>query len=184
MLGANDGLVSNLALVMGVAGADPGQATVLLAGAAGLLAGSFSMALGEWISVASSREASEALLAQEAEEIAVMPEAEAEEIALIFEAKGLPREDAERVAQQIIADEDAALALMAREELGLVPEDLGSPWTATFASLVLFTAGAAIPVLPFLFGVGPAAIAVSAALSGLALFALGSAITLFTGRSA
>ncbi len=183
VLGANDGLVSNLALVMGVAGADPGQATVLLAGAAGLLAGSFSMALGEWISVTSAREASQALLTQEAEEIAVMPEAEAEEIALIFEAKGLPREDAERFAQHIIADEDAALSLMAREELGLAPQDLGSPWTAAFTSLVLFTTGAAIPVLPFLFGMGPAVIAVSAVLSGLALFALGAAITLFTGRS-
>ena len=182
VLGANDGLVSNLALVMGVAGADPGQGTILLAGAAGLIAGAFSMALGEWISVASSREASEALLQQEREEIEVMPEEEAEEIALIFQAKGFPREDSERFAQHVIDDPEAALSLMAREELGIVPEDIGSPWTAAFASFVLFTLGAMVPLLPFFFGAGLLFILASAAASGVGLFILGATITLFTGR--
>ena len=183
VLGANDGLVSNLALVAGVAGAGPGQATVVLAGIAGLLAGAFSMALGEWISVTSSREAAEAQLAAEAEEIRLMPEAEQEELALIYQAKGLPQEDAERLAAQIMSDPDTALATLAREELGLVPEDLGSPWTAAVASFLLFSLGAVLPVLPFLFDAGAAAIAVSALLSAIGLFVLGAGITLLTGRS-
>ena len=184
VLGANDGLVSNLALVMGVAGADPGRATVLLAGVAGLMAGAFSMALGEWISVTSSREAAEAQLEVEAEEIALMPEAEQEELALIYRAKGLPREQAESMAASIMENPDTALATLAREELGIVPEELGSPWTAAIASFVLFGTGAILPVLPFLFAYGNGAVAVSAALSALGLFVLGSGITLLTGRSA
>ena len=184
VLGANDGLVSNLALVMGVAGADPGRATVLLVGVAGLMAGAFSMALGEWISVTSSREAAEAQLEVEAEEIALMPEAEQEELALIYRAKGLPREQAESMAASIMENPDTALATLAREELGVVPEELGSPWTAAIASFVLFGTGAMLPVLPFLFAYGNGAVAVSAALSALGLFVLGSGITLLTGRSA
>lgn len=183
VLGANDGLVSNLALVMGFAGAAPGQATVVLAGVAGLVAGAFSMALGEWVSVTSSREAAEAQLAVEAEELALMPEAEAEELALIYQAKGLPKEDAERLAAHIVADEETALDTLAREELGIVPDDLGSPWTAALASFILFSLGAMIPVVPFLFGDGARAIIASAGLSGVALFALGGGITLLTGRS-
>jgi len=183
VLGANDGLVSNLALVMGFAGAAPGHATVLLAGIAGLVAGAFSMALGEWVSVTSSREAAEAQLAVEAEELALMPEAEAEELALIYQAKGLPKADAELLAARIVADEETALDTLAREELGIVPGDLGSPWTAAFASFVLFSIGALIPVLPFFVSDGVGAIVLSATLSGLALFALGGGITLLTGRS-
>jgi VIT1/CCC1 family predicted Fe2+/Mn2+ transporter len=183
VLGANDGLVSNLALVMGFAGAAPGQATVVLAGIAGLVAGAFSMALGEWISVTSSREAAEEQLAVEAEELRLMPEAEAEELALIYQAKGLGKEDAEQLAASIIADEDRALDTLAREELGIVPDDLGSPWTAAFASFILFGLGALIPVLPFFFSDGAGAIATSAALSALGLFTLGGGITLLTGRS-
>ena len=184
VLGANDGLVSNLALVMGVAGASPGQATVLLAGIAGLLAGSFSMALGEWVSVTSSREAAEAQLAAEREEIERMPEAEREELALIYQAKGLPEAEAQALAARIIEDPDEALGTLAREELGLVPEDLGSPWAAAAASFFLFALGAIVPLVPFFFTSGPPGIAVSAAASAVGLFALGSGITLLTGRSA
>jgi VIT1/CCC1 family predicted Fe2+/Mn2+ transporter len=183
VLGANDGLVSNLALVMGFAGAAPGQATVVLAGVAGLVAGAFSMALGEWISVTSSREAAEEQLAVEAEELRLMPEAEAEELALIYQAKGLAKEDAEQLAARIIADEERALDTLAREELGIVPDDLGSPWTAAFASFLLFGIGALIPVLPFFISGGTGSIAVSATLSALGLFTLGGGITLLTGRS-
>jgi VIT1/CCC1 family predicted Fe2+/Mn2+ transporter len=184
VLGANDGLTSNLALVMGVAGASPGHATVVLAGVAGLLAGAFSMALGEWISVTSSREAAEAQLAAEAEEIERAPEEEQEELALIYQAKGLPEAQATALAASIMADRSAALATLAREELGLVPEELGSPWTAALASFVLFAIGAVLPVLPFFVASGGAAVAASAVLAGLGLFALGAAITLLTGRSA
>lgn len=183
VLGANDGLVSNLALVAGFAGADPGQASILLAGIAGLLAGAASMALGEWISVTSSREAAEAQLRVEQIELAEHPEEEAEELALIYQAKGLPKAEAERLAQTIISDPENALATLAREELGIVPEELGSPWTAAIASFLLFAMGAVIPVLPFFFGSGMAFIMIAAAASGVGLFVLGASITLLTGRS-
>ena len=184
VLGANDGLVSNLALVMGVAGADPGQATIVLAGIAGLLAGAFSMALGEWVSVTSSREAAEAQIAVEREEIELMPEAEQEELALIYQAKGLPEAEAQSLAAQIMSDPKTALSTLAREELGLIPEELGSPWTAAIASFLLFSTGATLPVLPFLFSGSYTAVAVSAALSAVGLFTVGAGITLLTGRSA
>jgi len=184
VLGANDGLTSNLALVMGVAGASLDNATVVLAGIAGLLAGAFSMALGEWISVTSSREAAEAQLAAEQEEIALQPTEEQAELALIYQAKGLPEAQAEELAARIMADPQTAIATLAREELGLVPEDLGSPWTAALASFVLFALGAVLPVLPFFVASGAVAIASSAVLAGLGLFLLGAAITLLTGRNA
>jgi len=184
VLGANDGLTSNLALVMGVAGANPGQATVILAGVAGLLAGAFSMALGEWISVTSSREAAEAQISAEREELERMPEAEQEEIALIYQAKGLPEAQAKELAAHIMSDPEAALDTLAREELGIIPEELGSPWTAAIASFILFGVGALLPLLPFFFMGGWPGVFASAALAGLGLFAVGSAITLLTGRSA
>ncbi|MEZ4501205.1 MAG: VIT1/CCC1 transporter family protein [Dehalococcoidia bacterium] len=183
VLGANDGLVSNLALVMGVAGANPGRATVLLAGFAGLLAGASSMALGEWISVTTSREAAEAQIAVEEEEIRMMPEAETEELALIYQAKGLPRAEAESLAASIMADPETALATLAREELGVVPEDLGSPWAAAIASFLLFSLGAILPVLPYLFLTGWSAVGLSALFSSIGLFILGAGMTLLTGRN-
>lgn len=183
VLGANDGLVSNLALVAGFAGASPGQGTIVLAGVAGLLAGAASMALGEWISVTASREAAEAQLRVEREELELAPEAEAEELALIYQAKGLPKADAERLAQTIIADPEHALSTLAREELGIVPEDLGSPWTAAVASFFLFALGAIIPVFPFFFGSGNWFVVAAALASGAGLFALGASITLLTGRA-
>jgi VIT1/CCC1 family predicted Fe2+/Mn2+ transporter len=167
---------------MGVAGANPGQSTVVLAGIAGLLAGSFSMALGEWISVTSSREAAEAQLAEEREELLRMPEAEREELALIYQAKGLSEEDARSLADRIMADPETALDTLAREELGIVPSDLGSPWAAASASFSLFAMGAVLPVLPFLFMNGALAVALSAVLAGAGLFGLGALITLLTGR--
>ena len=184
VLGANDGLVSNLSLVMGVAGASSGGSPVLIAGIAGLLAGSLSMALGEWLSVQSARELYANQIATESAELAAFPEEEAEELRLIYEAKGIEPEAAKRLADRIIGG-DAATALdtMAREELGIDPNDLGgSAWTAAITSFILFSIGAIIPVLPFLVAAGTGAIVVSAALSGLALFALGAAITLMTGR--
>jgi VIT1/CCC1 family predicted Fe2+/Mn2+ transporter len=185
VLGANDGLVSNFSLVMGVAGASGGGQPALIAGLAGLLAGSLSMALGEWLSVQSARELYVNQIAIEAEELTTFPQEEAEELRLIYEAKGLEPDDARRLAERITGgDRKVALDTMTREELGIDPEELGgSAWTAAITSFLLFALGATVPVIPFLFGAGAPAIVASAALSALALFGLGAAITLLTARN-
>ena len=184
VLGANDGLCSNLALVMGVAGASPSSHAILITGFAGLLAGACSMALGEWVSVTSSRELMEREMRVEADELAMAPEEEREELQLIYEAKGLPPEEAKQLSTRLLGDKDSALDVLVREELGLDPNDLGgSPRTAAITSFVLFSFGAIFPVLPFLFLSGWTAVATSVAISGLVLFGVGAAITLFTGRS-
>ncbi len=184
VLGANDGLVSNLSLVMGVAGATLGGQTILIAGLAGLLAGAGSMALGEWLSVQSARELAQRQLTMEEEELVAAPAEEEEELALIYQAKGLPEAQARAVAGRLIADRGTALDTLAREELGLDPETLGgSAWEAAVTSFVLFAAGAIVPVLPFLFLTGTGAVVASLVVSGLALFAIGAGITLLTGRS-
>lgn len=183
VLGANDGLVSNLALVMGVAGAAISNQAVLVAGLAGLMAGASSMALGEWLSVQSSRELYQRQIDIEAREIEEIPEEEEEELALIYMAKGLPEDQARQLAQRIMADHDTALDTLAREELGIDPEELGgSPWEAAGASFLLFAVGAIIPVAPFFFTTGVTAVVTSLGLSALALFATGAGITLVTGR--
>ncbi|MGE0399368.1 MAG: VIT1/CCC1 transporter family protein [Kofleriaceae bacterium] len=185
VLGANDGLCSNLSLVMGIAGATTQSNVILVTGTAGLLAGACSMALGEWISVTSARELAERELRTEAAELAAAPEEEREELELIYQAKGIAKEDAKQMSEAVIADQGAALDVLAREELGLDPEDLGgSPWTAAGTSFVLFAIGAIIPLAAFLFLTGTTAIVVSAAMSALALFGIGAAITIFTGRPA
>jgi VIT1/CCC1 family predicted Fe2+/Mn2+ transporter len=184
VLGANDGLVSNFSLVMGVAGASAGNTPVVIAGVAGLLAGSLSMALGEWLSVQSSRELYANQIAIEAEELAAFPEEEEEELRLIYEAKGMDAADARKLAHRIVTgDPSVALDTMSREELGIDPEELGgSAWVAAFTSFALFAVGAVVPLVPFLVGSGLWAIVASTALSGVALFALGAAITLMTGK--
>jgi VIT1/CCC1 family predicted Fe2+/Mn2+ transporter len=185
VLGANDGLVSNLALVMGVAGADLPGRTILITGFAGLLAGSFSMALGEWLSVQSSRELYEHQIRTEAAEIEASPEEEAEELALIYQARGMEERESEVLARRILSDPKGALDVMAREELGIDPSELGgSPWVAALTSFLLFSTGALIPVLPFLFASGTPAVSASLAISALGLFGLGAGITLFTARPA
>ncbi len=185
VLGANDGLVSNLSLVMGVAGATmDNNKGILIAGVAGLLAGAFSMALGEWLSVQSSRELYGHQIKIEAEEIATTPDEEAEELALIYESRGLDREQASNLATKILSDKDGALDTLAREELGIDPQELGgSAWVAAITSFILFSIGAIIPVIAFIFMKGTNAILISILLSTVGLFAIGAAITLFTGRS-
>ncbi len=183
VFGVNDGLVSNLSLVMGVAGADPGQGTIVLAGLAGLLAGAFSMATGEYVSMKVQRELYEREIEVERAELEENPEEEREELALIYRAKGLPPDEAERVASRLIADREAALDTLAREELGLDPGQLGSPWAAAGSSFAMFALGALVPVLPYLLLAGQAAFLVSLALSGLALFAVGGLTALLTSRS-
>lgn len=184
VLGASDGLLSNFSLVMGVAGADPVKGVVLLAGFAGLLAGAFSMALGEWISVQSSRELYERQIGIERAELEAQPDEEREELALIYQAKGLPREQAETVADRLLGDPATALDALVREELGIDPEELGgSAWEAAFASFGFFAVGAILPVLPFLFLPGLLAVGASVLLSVAGLFGIGAAITLQTGKS-
>ena len=183
VLGANDGLVSNLSLVMGVAGAEFSGKTVLVTGLAGLLAGACSMAMGEWLSVTSARELYGQQIATEKAELDEIPEEEQEELELIYQAKGLPADKAKELAARIIADPETALDTLAREELGIDPNDLGgSPWTAAGTSFLLFAIGAIFPVAPFFFLSGIAVIVTSVVVSACAMFAIGAGTTLFTGR--
>jgi VIT1/CCC1 family predicted Fe2+/Mn2+ transporter len=184
-LGANDGLLSVYSLVMGVAGAGIGKREILLTGIAGLLAGALSMALGEWISVQSSRELYEHQIEVEREELLDNPEEEAEELALIYMAKGLDAEQARRTAASIIGKGgDAALDTLVREELAIDRTELGgSAWEAAFTSFGLFALGAAIPVVPYVFFSGMAGIATSSLASGLGLFGIGALTTLMTGKN-
>lgn len=184
VFGVNDGLVSNASLILGMAGASAGNSIILLSGVAGLLAGAFSMAAGEYVSVRSQREMFEHQIGLERDELVQYPEEEAEELALIYAARGLPRADAQKLAQAIIADPAKALDTLAREELGLNPEDLGSPWGVAIASFLSFGAGALVPLLPFFVFGGERALLVSIAFTALTLFGVGAVISLFTGRSA
>jgi VIT1/CCC1 family predicted Fe2+/Mn2+ transporter len=182
VLGVNDGLVSNLSLVMGVAGAGVASRDILLTGIAGLIAGACSMAMGEWISVQSSRELHENELRQERVRIEEEPHAEQAELALVYEQKGMPPQQAKEVAASLMADSQTALDTHAREELGIDPHELGgSPWVAAGASFALFVVGAIVPVLAFVFLEGFAAVAVALGAAVVALFAIGASITLLTG---
>jgi VIT1/CCC1 family predicted Fe2+/Mn2+ transporter/rubrerythrin len=182
VLGASDGLTTNLSLVMGVAGANLPGHTILFTGLAGMLAGALSMSIGEWLSVQSARELYTHQIAVERQELIEMPEEEREELALIYEAKGIDRETAGRMADRIIGQGEAALDTLAREELGIDPEELGgSAWTASIMSFMLFAVGAAIPVIPFAFGSGIVAVLFSLALGILGFFIIGVGITLTTG---
>jgi vacuolar iron transporter family protein len=184
VMGANDGMVSNLSLVMGVAGATLEGNSVLIAGVAGLLAGAISMALGEWLSVQSSRELFANQIKIEAMEVNRNPQEEIEELSLIYEARGLPREQAVALASKIMENPESAVQTLAREELGIDPEELGgSAWEAAFTSFILFAFGALVPLAPFFFSSGISAVLVSIGFSAVGLFLLGAAITLFTGQS-
>ncbi|HEY3056436.1 MAG TPA: VIT1/CCC1 transporter family protein [Thermoanaerobaculia bacterium] len=184
VLGANDGLVSNLSLVMGVAGAAMPAKTVLITGLAGLMAGAGSMALGEWLSVQSSRELYTRQIEMEQEELDTMPEEEAEELALIYQARGLDEAEARKFASGVMSNRDTALDAMAREELGIDPAELaGSAWQAAITSFFLFAFGAIVPVMPFFFADLQTGVALSVVFSTAALFFIGAAVTLFTGRS-
>jgi VIT1/CCC1 family predicted Fe2+/Mn2+ transporter len=185
VLGANDGLVSNFCLIMGVAGAGTGNQAILLTGLAGLIAGACSMALGEWLSVTNARELASTQVAKEAAEIDEQPEAEEHELALIYRAKGLDSNEAKRVAAQMMRNRDKALDTLTREELGIDPAELGgNPWSAAGVSFCLFSLGAIFPVLPFLWTRGVSAIVQCVVLSMLALASIGVFTSLFNGRSA
>jgi vacuolar iron transporter family protein len=183
VLGANDGLVSNLSLVTGVAGAALEAHQILVTGLAGLIAGACSMALGEWLSVSTSRESYQRQIDTEAAELEQLPAEEEEELALIYQAKGLPEEQAKALASRLIANKDTALDTLVREELGIDPDELGgSAWTAAGTSFLLFAAGAIFPVAPYFMLDGSAALAASLVASGAALFLIGAGTALFTGQ--
>jgi VIT1/CCC1 family predicted Fe2+/Mn2+ transporter len=183
IFGISDGLVSNLSLVMGVAAAAPAEPRfILLAGIAGLLAGAFSMAAGEYISMQSQRELYERQIALERAELEAMPEEEEAELAAVYRGKGFTDDEATRIAHRILGNPETALDTLVREELGLDPDQLGSPWGAAGSSFVAFAVGAVIPVAPYLLTSGDPALAGSLGLSLLALFATGAAVSLLTGR--
>ncbi|MBV8451059.1 MAG: VIT1/CCC1 transporter family protein [Deltaproteobacteria bacterium] len=183
VLGANDGLVSNFCLIMGVAGAGAGNKTILLTGLAGLIAGACSMALGEWLSVTNARELARTQIAREADELEHSPEAEEHELAVIYRAKGLDVDEAKRVAAQLMRDKEKALEVLTREELGLDPAELGgNPWSAAIVSFFLFATGAIFPAMPFLWSSGLPAIVQCIALSILALASIGVFTSLFNGQ--
>jgi VIT1/CCC1 family predicted Fe2+/Mn2+ transporter len=183
VFGVNDGLVSNAALIYGVAGAAADSSVIVLTGVAGLLAGAFSMAAGEYVSMRSQREMFEYQIGLERDELEKYPQEEAAELALIYAAKGMPTAEARRLADILMQDPERALDTLAREELGLNPDELGSPWVAAISSFSAFTAGALLPLLPFLFEHAEALTA-SIALTALGLFAVGASMSLFTGRHA
>jgi VIT1/CCC1 family predicted Fe2+/Mn2+ transporter len=185
VFGVNDGLVSNTSLIMGVAGASAGVGSVITAGVAGLLAGALSMAAGEYISMRSQREMFEYQIGLERDELGEYPEEEAEELALIYATRGMDLEEARRITRELVKHPEAALDALAREELGLNPDDLGSPWGAAVFSFAAFAAGAVLPLVPFLVGLPlDTALVVAAAVAGMALFGVGAALSLFTGRRA
>lgn len=183
VFGINDGLVSNASLILGVAGASTENLTlILLSGIAGLLAGAFSMGAGEYLSMRSQREMFEHQIGLERDELKEYPQEEAAELALIYQAKGLSDQEAKEISEKLIADPEKALDTLAREELGLNPEQLGSPWGATLSSFCFFAIGALIPLCPFFFLSGSATILVSIGLTAAALFLVGAALSLFTGK--
>lgn len=184
VFGINDGLVSNAALVLGIAGAGADPAMVLMTGVAGLLAGALSMSAGEYVSVRSQRDMFEYQIALEKEELAEYPEEEAEELALIYHARGVDLEKARAMARELTARPEQALDVLAREELGLNPDDLGSPWGAASSSFLAFAVGAVLPLLPFFFAGIAQPIVWTIGITVVALAAVGLAISLFTGREA
>src|SRR5438093_5536981 len=188
IFGVSDGLVSNLALVMGVAGASGPTATsghfILLAGIAGLLAGAFSMAAGEYISMQSQRELFERQIELERAEMEAMPEEEEAEMAALYRAKGFQDDEAKAIAHRLFEDPERALDQLIREELGLDPDELGSPFDTANGSFVAFAIGAFIPVAPYIVTFGAGAFAASVLLSVVALFGVGVGVSLLTGRSA
>jgi len=182
IFGISDGLVSNTALVMGFAGSGIDSSVVLFAGIAGLLAGAFSMAAGEYVSMASQRDLYQREIELEAAELREKPEEETRELELIYRAKGLDRETARATAERIMSNPDTALDTLAREELGLNPDDLGSPIKAAASSFIAFAIGAFVVVIPYLFTGGTAGLLIAIALAGSAMLVVGGVVGRYSGR--
>lgn len=182
VFGINDGLISNASLILGVAGANAGNQFILLAGLAGLLAGASSMAAGEYVSVRSQREMMEYQLALEKSELELYPEEEAAELALIYQARGIPKEEAEKIADLLIKDPEKALDTLAREELGINPSDMISPLGACIYSFVAFAIGAFIPLIPYVLSRSTVNLPITIGLTAISLFTVGSILSIFTHR--
>lgn len=183
VFGINDGLISNMSLILGVAGAGSQAHFIVLAGIAGLLAGASSMAAGEYVSVRSQREVFEYQIAIEQQELEEYPEEEMEELSLIYQAKGVPQEEANKLAQIMINNPETGLNALVREELGINPEDLVSPYGAMFSSFFAFAIGAFVPLIPYLIGNHVSNLIISMGLTGLSLFIIGSTLSLFTNKN-
>jgi len=182
VFGVNDGLISNFSLVMGFAGAQVAPEYIVLAGMAGLLAGAFSMGAGEYVSVRAQRELFEQQIALEKQELEMSPKEEEEELSLIYQAKGVPEKEASMLARRITQNPRTAIDTLAREELGLDPSELGSPWVAAISSFFAFVLGAIVSLAPYLVSSGNTAFMFSASLSCLALFGVGALLSVFTAR--
>lgn len=182
VFGASDGLVSNVSLILGVAGADPGASYVRLAGIAGLIAGAVSMAAGEYVSMRAQTELFERELALERRELERNPHVEQVELSLIYQSRGIEPETAQQMAEQMMADPDRALQAHAREELGIDPGSLGSPWGAAVGSFAAFAAGAIVPLVPWFVADGMTAVLASVVLTLIAAAAVGGVLARFTGR--
>ncbi len=187
VFGISDGLVSNTALVMGFAGASTGNRTVLFAGLAGLLAGAFSMAAGEYVSVASQRDLFRREIDIEASELREKPAEEQKELELIYRAKGLDRDTAASVAAKIMSDPKTALDTLAREELGLDPDSLGSPVRVAISSFISFAIGACVVVIPYLFFMAPGAstsipLTIAIVLAVISMLLVGGVVGRLSGR--
>jgi len=183
VFGINDGLVSNISLILGVAGASANPGLIFLSGIAGLGAGAFSMAAGEYISMRSQRDLFEYQIALQQNELESSPDKKISELAHIYTARGLSESDAHMFAAKILQDKTQAIDTLAREKLGLNPNELGSPWRAALSSFVSFSTGALIPLLPFLYHEGVESLKISMLLVGIALFTVGMILGLLTGRS-
>ena len=183
IFGVSDGLVTNISLILGVVGATPAPGVVRLAGIASLLAGAFSMAAGEYISVTAQRELFDAQLAAERHALEMNPHGERRELEMLYEARGLSPDVAAQVAGALMRDPDVALQTHAREELGIDPGAIGSARAAALSSFVTFALGAAVPLLPWIFWSGATAIATSIGLTAISALAIGSLLARFTGRS-
>ena len=183
VFGVSDGLVTNVSLILGVAGAQPGAGVVRLTGLAGLVAGAFSMAAGEYVSMQAQRELLERELEVERQALDRAPGAEGDELTAIYTRRGIDPTLARELADEVMSDPELALETHAREELGINPQSLGSPWTAAVSSFVAFAFGALLPLLPWLFGSGAAATLASVVIGVVASLAVGWAVGYFTGRS-
>lgn len=184
IFGISDGLVSNVSLILGVAGANPAPGVVRLAGLAGLVGGAFSMAAGEYVSMKAQTELLERELEMERIEIHRSPEGERRELAAIYRERGVDPETADTLATEMMRDPELALETHAREELGINPKELGSPVQASLSSFLAFAFGALLPLLPWFFAKGTVATVVSVVVGALASIGIGTALAAFTGRSA
>lgn len=184
VFGMNDGLISNVSLIIGIAAANANHSFIILAGIAGLLAGACSMAAGEYVSVRSQREVFEYQIELERNELEMYPEEEMEELALIYQARGIPKDQSIKLAEILINNPNTALDTLAREELGLNPDELGSPMGAMISSFISFSLGAAIPILPFLIKYNANSLMISIVISAITLFLIGSVLSLYTNKNA